>query len=322
MHLKFAFVGCGGMGRTRHIPALVACENARLVAVCDRIRERADAAGAEFGVPAYYDVDTMIATEKPDVCPVITLESDRLEPILKVVGAGCHTFTEKPLFAAKGQMRVEPTDVPVAEQMVTAAKENGVFFGMGFNYRFLDHVKLMKEAIETGELGALVYVHVCAHLACWSHVLDLTRYFVGEVDELSAKEAGPADAPDRVVCLKFANGAVGTIIGTARRGWHRPLFSIEINGEAAGARIEDLAGAFVLERNDTKETRRIGAIPLHARDNFDLSFDRHMRAFVDAIAAGNEPPVTGMDGLRELQLEAAIVESAATGASVKTYVAA
>ena len=310
------------MARTRHIPALVACENARLVAVCDRIKERADAAGAEFGVPAYYDVDAMIATEKPDVCPVITLENDRLEPILKVVRAGCHTFTEKPLFAAKGQMRVEQSDVAPAEQMVNAANESGVFFGMGFNYRFLDHVKLMKEAIESGELGTLVYVHVCAHLACWSHVLDLTRYFLGEVEELSAKEAGPAEAPDRAVCLKFARGAVGTIIGTARRGWHRPLLSIEINGEAAGARIEDLSGPFILERNDTKETKRIGPIPLHARDNFDLSFDRHMRAFVDAIAAGNEPPVTGMDGLRELQIEAAIVESAASGKSVKPYVLA
>jgi len=319
MDLRFAFVGCGHMARKTHIPALLACEGARLVAVCDRIKERADAAGAEFSVPPYYDVDTMIASEKPDVCPVITLESDRLEPILKVVGAGCHTFTEKPLFAAKGQMRVEPTDVEPAKRMVDAAKESGVFFGMGFNYRFLDHVKLMKEAIETGELGTLVYVHVCAHLACWSHVLDLTRHFVGEVDELSAEEAGPIDAPDRVVCLKFASGALGTLIGTERRGWHRPLFSIEVNGEKAGAQIEDLSGPFIVERNDTRQTKRVGPIPLHARDDFDISFYRHMQAFVGAIAAGTEQPVTGMDGLRELQLEAAIVQSASTDERVKPY---
>jgi predicted dehydrogenase len=319
MSLRFAFVGCGNMARNVHIPALLAADGAQLVAVCDRIKERADEASAKFKVPAYYDVDEMLRKEKPDVCPVITREDQRLEPILKVVSAGCHTFTEKPLFAAKGQMRVEPTDLGPAQEMVNAAKKKGVFFGMGFNYRFLDHVRLMKEAIEGGELGDMVYVHICAHLCCWSHSLDLMRYFVGEVEEVAAREAGPSDSPDRAICLKFKNGAVGTIVGTARRGWHRPLFSIEINGEKAGARIEDLAGAFTIEHNDTKETRRIGPIALHARDGFDMSFQRHMKAFVQAINAGKEPPVTGLDGLRELQIEVAIVESASSGKTVKPY---
>ncbi len=319
MALRVAFVGCGSMARGHHIPGVVAADGAELVAVCDLIKERAEEIGNEFGVPAYNSVDEMLKKEKPDVCPCITREMDRLEPILKVVEAGCHTFTEKPLFAAKGQERVEPGDLEPAQQMVDAAKGKGVFFGMGFNYRFLDHVMLMKQAIDSGELGEIVYVHICAHLACWSHSLDLMRHFAGEVEELSAKESGSAKAPDRAISLKFANGAVGTIIGTERRGWHRPLFSIEINGEQAGARIVDLAGPFILEHNKTKERRSIGPIPLHGRDGFNLSFGRHMRAFIDAINAGQEPPVTGLDGLRELQLEAAIVRSAASGETVKPY---
>lgn len=47
----FAVIGCGVISDT-HIQAIQALSNARLVAVCDKVAERAQAKAVQFGVEA------------------------------------------------------------------------------------------------------------------------------------------------------------------------------------------------------------------------------------------------------------------------------
>ena len=66
MTLRVAVIGLGPIGN-RHATMYSQDELAQLVAVCDRIPERADAAAKRFGVPAFYDVDTMLKSISPDL---------------------------------------------------------------------------------------------------------------------------------------------------------------------------------------------------------------------------------------------------------------
>ena len=64
-------VGMGGIGNTH-----AACHGkdplAKLVAVCDIIRERADAGAAKFGVKAFYSLEDMLANVDVDIVDVTT----------------------------------------------------------------------------------------------------------------------------------------------------------------------------------------------------------------------------------------------------------
>jgi predicted dinucleotide-utilizing enzyme len=61
-----SWIGAGGIGRT-HARTYKANPIADLVAICDQDHARADAAASEFGIRAYYDVATMLASENIDM---------------------------------------------------------------------------------------------------------------------------------------------------------------------------------------------------------------------------------------------------------------
>jgi predicted dehydrogenase len=69
--LRACVIGLGPIGN-RHAHIYSEDPLAELVGVCDVRRDRADAAAACYGVPAYYDVEEMLAKAKPDVCSVAT----------------------------------------------------------------------------------------------------------------------------------------------------------------------------------------------------------------------------------------------------------
>ena len=53
--LRVAIVGMGGIGNN-HARCYTKDELSEVVAVCDIIKERADAAAAKYGCPAFYSV--------------------------------------------------------------------------------------------------------------------------------------------------------------------------------------------------------------------------------------------------------------------------
>ena len=60
--IRFGLLGCGRIAK-RHADLLGGnqIDRARLVAVCDPVRARADAVASKFGVPASYDIDDFLA---------------------------------------------------------------------------------------------------------------------------------------------------------------------------------------------------------------------------------------------------------------------
>ena len=71
--IKIALLGCGRIAK-RHSDLLGGGHigGAKLVGVCDVIRERADAISSRYDVPAYYDLEQLLAQREIDVVSVLT----------------------------------------------------------------------------------------------------------------------------------------------------------------------------------------------------------------------------------------------------------
>ena len=160
-------------------------------------------------------------------------------------------------------------------------------------------------------------INVFAHLACWSHVIDLTRWFNGDVAELTAYMSPDESRRDRSAALRFVNGSVGTLVGSPKFNWQQPLLRIEYVGTKARGTIEDLTGEFRIREADKPERVAWGPPDGNPRGDFDGTFATSVMNFASAVRDGKEPPITGTDAFRELEIDAAISMSARRNAPVK-----
>src|SRR5215217_6949061 len=132
------------------------------------------------------------------------------EPTIAAAEAGKHVVCEKPL----------GRDADESYEIWRRVAATGVKHLCAFNYRFVPAVRLARELIDAGELGA--------------HVVDLARFLNGEIASVSgfAKTFLPGRKVDDAVeaAVEFENGAVGTIESTRLALGRRNAFQWEING--------------------------------------------------------------------------------------------
>ena len=319
MALRVAMLGAGPIGTRHHAPAFAATEGVEIVAVCDWDEEKGTNLAKTYDVPWYSDLDEMLAKEEIDCVDVATNERLRPPPIIRCFEAGKHVFTEKPLAGRNGQYNVDADDLPTAHKMIDAWRASGKAFGINFNYRTAPHARALKAAIEEGRIGKPVCINVYAHLDCWSHVIDLMRWFNGEVVELTAYMQGnPGDhGRQRSAALLFENGTTGTLVGVTNNRRHQ-ILRIEYLGTAGRLTMVDLTGpaVFYPEGDGPAEVLWEPADG-NPRGAFGQTFTDSVQGFARAVRDGLEPPVTGLDGLRELEIDAALPTSAAAGGPVK-----
>ena len=195
-------------------------DGSELLAVCDLIYERAEAAGKKFNVPFYLDAAEMLKDMKPDIVSVTTggfeYSSDHAHPTIQALEAGCHVLTEKPI----------SNNLAHAQAMVDLGKKLGRCFAINLNHRFTPAGRQAKKWQEDGRIGDLLF----ANMALWigrfqdedspyyhlkalnPHSMDILRYFCGDVEEVhcyAMKAPGRQMWSTASVNMKFVNGAVG-----------------------------------------------------------------------------------------------------------------
>jgi predicted dehydrogenase len=266
MALRVGLVGMRGIGNT-HAQAHTQDPLSNLVAVCDVVEERADAAAEKYGVPAYYSLTDMLRNEDLDIVDVTTggyeNGSWHFDPAMEALEAGKHVLVEKPI----------SNDVGEARQMVAKAAEKDLYLGCNLNHYFTPPADKAKEYMANGQIGELVYClhkmgfpggentyrhdksarsdgfpyfHVKAFL---SHPFSIMRYFCGDVTHVQAffdkpssrKASGDAMLSINSIHLRFQNGAMGYMLsqrGDATfglGGW----WSVEVAGTRGTFCIEN-----------------------------------------------------------------------------------
>jgi predicted dehydrogenase len=194
------FVGTGWMARA-HAHALHTLGHMmslprplRLVAIAGRDAGRTEAAGQRLGF-ARRSTDWRSVVEDPDVHVVANLAGNDIhaEPSIAALELGKSVLCEKPLAST----------VDEAERMAAAAEKASGVAVCGYNYRFVPALRLARELIASGRLGALRHFRA-AYLQDWagsaaarrgwrfsgpetgssvgdySHIIDLLRWLIDE----------------------------------------------------------------------------------------------------------------------------------------------
>jgi predicted dehydrogenase len=319
--LKIALVGTGTIARGNYMPCL-ANEDDVEIGYYNRTRAKAEEVAGEFGGEVFDSLEALVAWE-PDTIFVLTRETDRRAAIDDLLALEPRRlFFEKPLVAEHGQEDVREEDFLAARALLQRAAAQNCATAMIFNYRFFDQSIRAKELIAERGFGQVLNITGMGHYACWSHFIDLVHHFAGPIVELSAlhSENVRGDriaARDVTAAFRTAADATGTLIGTSALDWTFPLIELTFNFEGGRIHMRDLDGDMeVLDAKSGRHETHAIARDRSRWQQYEASFAKSIGAYLESLRHGQPPPVPGIAGLQELQLEAAIKRSIAQGRPV------
>ena len=308
--LRVAIIGCGKIATRFHAPSFARLPGCRIVAACDVAIDNARSLGDLYGVPAYRDVDECLEREGVDIADVVTREQDRCPVLEQCFAQGVHVFTEKPLAGAAGQYRIQDTDLPEARAAIDAWLRAGVRFGVNLALRHDLAAGELKRAVLAGELGEPVALCADHALGSANHLVDLLRWINGDVCEVAGVTVGDPVRPSRAAFLRFDNGSVGTLASILESDVY---FRLQYAGTAGRAVLHNIGG--YLEWFDRDGRTAHSWRPSYEDTHTTLTglFDRSIAAFVEDVRSGTEVVASGLDALRQMEVDAAITRSFASG---------
>ena len=307
MPVRVGFVGSGGIAGA-HMNALAQVENAQLVAFCDVAAERAENAARRFNATAYTDFRAMFDREQLDAVYVCLPPFAHGEPEIEAATRGIALFVEKPI----------AIDMGVAREIESAIQRAGVVNAVGYHWRYYDLTDYVRDLLETRTIGMVMgyWTGGLPGTPWWrvmeqsggqmleqtTHIVDLARYLVGEVETVYSAYALRAlgDTPNLNVpdvgtsTLRFANGAIGHIANACMlpTGYLTGLnvLTRDMILEVRGGNVKVIEG-------DRTEERRTRTNPTLVEDQL----------FIDAVEAKDGAKIrsTYSDALRSMAVSLA-----------------
>lgn len=326
---RVGVIGLGPIG-TKHAGLYQSMEQAELVALCDRDRERAETGQAQFGVPAFTSVQDMLAGSKLDMVSVATAGyeygRDHYEPTMEALEAGLHVLGEKPIC----------NEIPLAEAMVAKAREKGLCYGINLNHRFTPAARLAKKWVDEGRIGHPLFMNVSMWIknpresspwfqikALHPHTVDIMRHFGGDIE---AVQCFALKAPGREIWstaqfnMRFKSGALGHLTGSYDIERGHPMERVELAGTKGRFVIDDIFREVTLyPAGDLEKTVYSNPFFGGMRD-FDDTFRNRLSRFVEQLNEGAKPDEidgSGADGLAAQRVLDAAIESLKTETVVK-----
>ena len=293
--------------------------NVEIVGYWDDDAERLARLAPVFGCPAFSDVDELLA-----LCDAVTVCSENVGHRAlteRAAKAGKHVLCEKPL-------ATNPDD---AKAMVDACAAAGVQLMTAFPCRFSAPFGQLLTAVQAGELGEILAVRGTNRGQCpggWFiekeksgggavtdhavHVTDLLRVLLSsEVESVYCELDNGilhGDFEDTgFLTLNFENGVFATLDSS----WSRPKsfptwgdVTLGVTGTRGVVELDMFAQESVLYSEKSGRG---------ANQGWGSSIDAGLvAAFVGAIENGTAVPVTGVDGLRAVEVVEAAYESVRT----------
>jgi len=333
--LKFALIGCGRIAK-KHSELLGnnLVPNAKLVAVCDIVEEKAKKIADQYHIPFYTNMDKMMQNEQIDVVVILTESGNHAKHAIDLTKYGKHLIVEKP-------MALKLDD---AEEMIQACSENNCKLFVVKQNRFNLPVVQLKNALEQGRFGKLVlgtvrvrwcrtqeYYNQDAWRGTWaldggvlanqaSHHVDLLQWLMGEVDSVYAKSTtalADIEAEDTaIVILKFRNGALGLIEATTAVRPKDLEGSISILGEKGtveigGFAVNEIKHWNFTDKMDIDETIK-EKYSVNPPNVYGFGHLEYYNNVINSITINTKSLIDGFEGKKSLELISAIYESIET----------
>lgn len=255
--MRFGILGCGVIG-PHHARAITGLDEAELVAVADEVPEKARELADEYGCDWTTGAPELLARPDVDAVCVCTPSGLHAEAAVAALEAGKHVVVEKPL----------DVTLAAADRLLAAQREAGRKVAVVSQHRFDPATLAVKRAMEEGRLGratsgsaevrwwrSQAYYDSGGWRGTWEldgggalvnqaiHSIDLLQWLMGPVVEVSAYAELLAhediEVEDTAVAiLRFAGGAVGTIVATTA-AYPGLTARIVVHGDRGSAVIDD-----------------------------------------------------------------------------------
>ncbi len=333
MPLNVAVVGMGGIGNI-HARCYQNDPLAVIVAVCDIIKERADAAAAAYGCPAFYSVKDLLASGIAVDCASMCTAGkenggDHFTPTMELLAAGIPVLGEKPI----------SNEVGKAAKMAALAKRKNLRYAVNLNHRFTPAARLAKDWVNQGRLGRLHIINMTMWInnpnetaphfhirALHPHSIDVMRYFCGDVDKVQAffMHGETMDGKTRKCWsnlqanMLFKNGVVGHLTGSYDAGGAFGLERCEVAGSKGRFVIEEACEELTFYSRANSETEHYHH--LGGMTGFMETFPSRIHRWLEQNAEKADPKEidgSGQDALRAQKIIEACIESWETGTVVK-----
>lgn len=311
-----------------YAPILASMPDVELIGLADPDRARGEAFAEGNGL-AYLGGREELLERHPDAVVVTSENARHREDVEACARAGVPVLCEKPL----------ATNVADARAIVEACASAGVMLMTAFPMRFSAPVRAVEAAIREGEIGSVRAIAGAnqgqlpsRHRAWFAdlqlagggalmdhvvHLADLYRWMLRtEIVEVFAftnriLHADRAEVETGgLLLLTLSDGTFASIDCSWSRPDSYPTWGgmgMEIVGERGVLELDPFRQRFTLHGDPSPSWTFWGSDP-----------DRAMlRAFVDAVREGHEPPIGGVDGLRAVEVIEAAYRSAQTGQPVR-----
>lgn len=330
--VNIGIIGAGRIGKVHGESISNYVKSAKIKAIADpfiteEIKEWAKINGIE---KIYTDYKEILNDKEIDAVLICSSTDTHSSISIDAARAGKHIFCEKPI----------DKDISKIKKVLEEVKKSGVKYQVGFNRRFDENFKAIKEGVLAGKIGDVQLVKITSRdpelppleyvkvsggmfMDMTIHDFDMARFLAGsEIIEVYAigdaliepkmKEADDIDTA--VITLKFENGAMG-VIDNSR---------VAAYGYDQRAEVFGNKGSLVIE-NNTKSTavlwNKDGVIaekPLYFfLERYMQSFADEIKQFIEAIINNTPTPVIAEDGLKLVLVAVAAKKSLLEGRPVK-----
>jgi myo-inositol 2-dehydrogenase/D-chiro-inositol 1-dehydrogenase len=267
------------------------------------------------------EIDAILICSSTDTHASISMEA---------IKAGKHVFCEKPI----------DHDLKKIKEVLIEVKKTNLKYQVGFNRRFDNNFKSIKEAVNDGKIGDVHIVKITSRdpeappveyvkvsggifLDMTIHDFDMVRYLSGsEIEEVYAagevlidsKIGEVGDIDTAVITLKLKNGGIA-VIDNSRKA----VYGYDQRAEVFGSK-----GAISIS-NNTKSNATLSTIdgvvsekPLYFfLERYTQSFTDEINEFVNSIVNDKDVLVDANDGLQPVLIGIAAKKSLEEKRSVK-----
>lgn len=341
--IRMGVVGLGGISNV-HISGILASPDAELAALCDIDESVLQEKAEKYKIPKDHCFSShleLLECADVDAVSICTPNSSHFEIAADVIRHRKPFALEKPI----------TLNLQEAEKLKNMAEEAGVPHMICFSYRFKAAARYARWLIRNGYLGSIHHVYV-QYLQSWalseslplvwrfveevagsgahgdlgSHMLDITRFLVGDFvkvcaqagtfitqrKKINSEEYGTVNVDDYCNYMAELQGGIPAAFNITRYAYGRGNYQrIEVYGSKGGL-------VYMLDENGHGvDTIQIcsGDIYAQAKDYHQLSIPDQfktdqMQSFFDIIQGkGDGLAATLVDGYKNQQLLDSIIES-------------
>lgn len=329
--IRVGVVGCGRISE-RHFEVFRELKDRiKLVAVCDKIKEKAERWADEFGVTGYTDYAEMLDKETFDLMSICTPSGLHPKHGAMAANKKINVLSEKPMAVT----------LEGANELIRACDDNDVKLFVVKQNRLNPPIRLLKKAIDKNRFGKIFmanatvfwqrpqdYYNAAEWRGKWefdggafmnqaSHYVDLIQWLVGPVDYVTAVTgtlARQIETEDTgAALLKFRSGAIGVIQVTMLTYPKNYEGSITILGETGTVKIGGNAVNKVekwdFEKYDDDDAA-VNDVNYSTKSVYGFGHKGYYENVLDVLKNKSKATTDGREGKKSIELILAIYKSA------------